>query len=402
MKAVFRIIVIILSLVSIQASAVLTLELTQGLSAAVPVALEVSTPSPKLQQIIDVIHHDLKTSGYVSPASKNPELMAYIGLEEGENNVLTVSISEVAADGSSHVRRTIDFKEGQWRSAAHKVSDAIFLQATGYQGVFSTQLAYVLVHKQGGKVKYSLQVSDFDGYGASNILVSKEPIMSPAWSPDGKSVAYVSFEGKKASIWMQVIATGERKVLAEFPGINGAPAFSPDGKNLALVLSQSGAPKIYLLNLKTKTLNQLTKGWSIDTEPVFSPDGSRIYFTSNRGGRPQIYAINLVSRNIMRQTYEGNYNAGVTVSPDGKTLVMLHRNDRVFSIAKQLGNDLAMLVETDFDESPSFAPNGQMIVYATEYKGRRLLSLVSMDGRVKIRLPASEGDVKDPAWSPFL
>ncbi|HJN37560.1 MAG TPA: Tol-Pal system beta propeller repeat protein TolB [Gammaproteobacteria bacterium] len=397
-----RLILILFGLMSVNASAVLTLELTQGVPSAVPVQLKASDPSANMQRILKVIQHDLKTSGYVDPLSTKPELVVHLKLEEGSKNILTVNIDEASVESGTHIRSTIDYQEDLWRAAAHKASDAIFLQATGYQGIFSTRLAYVLIDKKAANIEYKLQVSDFDGQGASNLLTSREPIMSPAWSPDGKYLVYVSFEGKRASIWKQTIDSGEREVLAEFPGINGAPAFSPDGQSLALVLSKSGAPKIHLLNLKTKALKQLTKGWSIDTEPVFSPDGTRVYFTSNRGGRPQIYAVNLSSKNIMRQTYQGNYNAGATLSPKGKTMVMLHREDRLFSIAKQTGNDVVVLAKTNFDESPSFAPNGQMIVYATEKNGRKLLSLVSIDGQVQIRLPASDGDVKDPAWSPFL
>lgn len=292
----------------------------------------------------------------------------------------------------------------QLRSTAHHIADFIYEKLTGEPGVFSTRIAYVV--KSTGR--YELQIADADGGNAQSALASREPIISPAWSPDGNKLAYVSFEAKKPVVYVHDLASGRRHVVANFKGSNSAPAWSPDGKQLAVVLTKDGSSQLYLVNADGSGTRRLASSSGIDTEPRFSPDGKWIYFTSDRGGSPQIYRIPADGTGggstAERITFEGSYNVSPRPSPDGKNLAYIVRNGGRFQLALM---DLAtkqtqVLTDSAKDESPTFSPNGRMILYATELGGRGVLAAVSVDGRVKQRLSVQAADVREPTWGPLI
>jgi len=290
------------------------------------------------------------------------------------------------------------------RALAHHVSDLIFQKILGIRGCFSTRIAYVSVRVGSKGLMRTLEVADYDGFNAKSVYHSSYPIMSPAWSPDGNKIAFVSFEKERSSINV-VDMSGRLERVTQFPGMNSAPAWSPDGRMLALVLSKDGGPKIYTLDMASRALNKVTDGIGIDTEPSFAPDGRSIVFTSDRGGKPQIYRVTLSSGKIERLTFSGNYNAKPSLTPDGKSLVTLHRGEEgLFSIAvHSLGQGgVRVLTQTGLNDSPALAPNGMMVMYGGEEGGRRVLNAVTLDGRFKIRLPGQEGEVQEPTWSPFV
>ena len=408
---------------SASAYAQLTIEITGFGSTQLPIAIAPLKGEDALpQKLTDIVAADLARSGVfkfidsggLNPPPAEPADVQYPTWKARGADALVIGSVSPLSNGSWDVRfRLMDvLKQSQLtgfayqvsatqlRSTAHKIADAIYEKLTGDAGVFSTRITYVV--KRG--TRFELQVADADGAGAQTVLASNEPIISPAWAPDGTRLAYVSFERRKPIVYVQSLVTGGRTVLANFKGSNSAPAWSPDGRRLALVLTKDGNSQIYVVNADGSNVVRLTNTSGIDTEPNFSPDGQYVIFTSDRGGSPQIYRVPAAGGNPERLTFDGSYNVSPHYAPDGKSFVFIQRASGRFNVAVQdfVSKQTQLLTENGIDESPTFAPNGRIILYATEVRGHGILAAVSSDGRVRQRFSADAGDVREPAWGPLI
>lgn len=441
---------ILLSVTSL-AHAALELVITEGIDSARPIGIvpfkwEGSGTLP--QDIADIVAADLRSSGKFSPLDENQmpqkptqaeDIDYKAWTQKGVDAVVTGSITSsssgqyeinyqltdvakgslnqtsgsdaaideegqlVVSTGSVLLNKKAQVTTKQLRAYAHRISDTVYEALTNKKGAFSTRIAYV-VQAANTSYPYSLRIADYDGHNEQTLIRSKQPLMSPAWSPNASQIAYVSFENNRAEIFMVNVQSGQTQRLTSYPRHNGAPEFSPDGRKLALVLSKSGSLQIYTLDLQTRQLSQVTYGSANNTEPYWYPDGRALAFTSDRGGSPQIYKVNLSNQSTTRLTWQGSQNLGGQITPDGRSLIMVNRSSRGFNLAKQDldSGALQVLTTTQLDESPSLAPNGDMVIYSSIYQGKNVLSMVSVDGRFKARLPTTSGRVRAPAWSPFL
>lgn len=413
------------SLLSVAQAAGLTIEITKGSQTAVPIAIVPFAQQGSIGnvKISDVVSSDLGGSGFFKTLGEEdmltkpsePERVNFKDWQVLGQDYM--AIGQVVGNGGSYniqfhlfnvhngqllmgYRLTVGANE--LRRAAHHISDLIYEKLTGRKGAFNTRIAYVTSSSRGGAKQYMLQVADADGFNPRTIAESPEPLMAPAWSPDGSKIAYVSFHTKRSEIYVQTLATGQRESVSSYHGINGAPAFSPDGGRLAITLSKDGSPDVYVLNLANKNLTRLTTSLAIDTEPSWSPDGSSIVFTSDQGGKPQLYLIPSSGGKATRLTFQGDYNARGRFSADGRSLAMVTGNGGSYKIAvmDMASRTVNVLTDGNLDESPSFAPNGSMVLFAANKGGRSVLSAVSTDGAMQQKLAFESGEVREPAWAP--
>jgi TolB protein len=402
-----------------QSHAQLHLEITKAPESAPQIAI---VPFSNDQGVYAVVESDLNRSGKFTSTSKNLPATASINNPHaaawqaaGVPYVVNGTMRQVA-NGYEIQYQLYDVQKQQYllselltvpatslRRAGHLISDTIYQALTGIQGDFSGRIAYVLRNQAVSDKRYTLQIADTDGEQPRTVLTSRDPILSPTWSPDAKKIAYVSFETKRPAIYLQDLSTGSREKLTSFRGLNGAPSFSPDGKSMLFTASMHGNPEIYEMDLNSRNVKRLTNDSAIDTEARYAPDGKSFIFTSDRGGSAQIYRYDLSDGSSKRLTFRGAFNARGTLSADGKKLALVHRpSGSSYRVAVQdmNSNIINILTPTTLDESPSFSPNGQMVVYATREGNRGLLSIISLDGRFKMNLPSEVGEVREPAWAP--
>jgi TolB protein len=416
---------------SVPSFAQLKLTITSGVTDPINIAVVPFTravPADGGLDVAAVVQRDLESSGRFKGMSRNdmitrPTTAAEVdaaGWKQMRNDYVVVG--RVAALPSGDLTVDVELvnvltaerllgqkwtvKPANLRNAAHRAADAVYEKIIGVRGAFATRIAYVSVDGTAPNQHYQLIVADADGENPRMILQSDRPLMSPAWSADGEWLAYVSFERRASAIYVQQVRTGQRRMVSARAGINGAPAWSPDGKKLALTLSgKEGNLDIYLLDLGTQQLSQLTNDPGIDTEAVFAPDGSAVYFTSDRSGNPQVYKLGLGGNERPRRiTFTGAYNARPRISPDGKQLAVLTLDNGAYRIGVQdlASGALSVLSKGRQDESPSFAPNGAMVILAGRERGQGVLQTLSIDGQTSVRLNADAGEVREPAWGPFL
>jgi TolB protein len=409
----------------------LEIEIIKGNASALPIAVVpfqwLANGYPPITSVTEVIDQDLYRSGLFDPMDEadmadrptEAEDIRFGTWRLLKTDYVVIGSVRDSSDGNGYeiayqlhdvhtqeqlLSQITSVSLGDLRFGAHRVADAIYEKLTGVPGAFSTRIAYIAATQDGDNYHFELVVADADGYNPQSIVGSPEPLLSPNWSSNGEQLAYVSFEKGNSAIYLQTVATGARELISSSKGINGAPAFSPSGRYLALTLSKSGNPEIYIRDLVTGSERQLTNNWAIDTEPAWSPDSKTIYFTSDRGGRPQIYKAPAVGGKAERVTLDGDYNARATVAANGRSIAVAQGKGNEYRIGIwDLENQrMRILTPGVLDESPSFAPNSSMILYATREGDRGVLSAVSADGNVRQRLILSEGDVREPAWSPVI
>jgi TolB protein len=406
------------------AHAQLRLDITEGVNDAVPVAVVPFGGQPEggTTDVAAVVSSDLRLSGRFAPLERQDMVTRpitgdqvrfedwrllkadylVIGHLDDDGTAVSFELFNVQT-GQQLLGQSLPVGGRNLRAVAHRISDLVFERLTGIPGAFATRIAYVAVEGKPPAQRYRLVVADADGFNPHTVAESGDPLMSPAWSPDGQSLAYVSFETRTSAIYVQKLASGERRRVSARAGINGAPAYSPDGNRLAITLSRDGNLDIYVLDLSTQALTRITSNDAIDTEAAWTPDGKSLYFTSDRAGNAQVYRVSLAEpSDVQRVTYTNGYNARPRVSPDGTVLAMvtLDRGYRIALMDLKTRN-LQLLTNGRQDESPSFAPNGAVIIYATQDRGPGSLAMVSSDGRFQERLSSGSGDVREPAWSPY-
>ena len=371
------------------------------------------------QKIAAIVQADLERSGQFRAVDaaggaldelSRPDVTLW--RQKGADSLVTGSVARLA-DGRYDVRfrlwdvvrgqdlggQSYAVTQGDLRLAAHRIADFVYEKLTGDKGAFSTRIAYVTKNAQ----RYQLWVADADGENAQSALASPEPIISPAWSPNGNQLAYVSFESRKPVVYSHDVASGKRRLIANFKGSNSAPAWSPDGRTLAVTLSRDGGSQLFVIDANGGEPRRLAQSSSIDTEPAYSPDGKHIYFVSDRGGAPQIYRMPASGGAAERVTFTGSYNISPTLSPDGRWLAYISRVSGAFKLhlMELAGGAVTVLTDTVADESPSFAPNNRLIVYATQQQGREVLMTTTLEGRIKARLTGQSGNIREPDWGPF-